>query len=75
MFLFNDILIVATRLVSNRRFVREIAFWRNELTIVQSDENMTLSDLNGKQVEISFEESKLAELWEQYISFKPPQES
>ena len=74
-FLFNDLLIVATRVVSNRRFVREIAFWRNELTIVQSEENMTLSDLRGKQVEISFEESKLAELWEQYISFKPQQES
>ena len=74
-FLFNDILIVATRVVSNRRFVREVAFWRNELTIVQSEENIILSDLNEKQVEISFEESKLAELWEQYISFKPQQES
>ena len=73
-FLFTDLLIVATRVISNRRYVREICFNREELTVVKSEEDTrTLSDLSGKYLEIKFEDSDLAGLWDQYLSFKQQQ--
>ena len=70
-FLFNDLLIVATRIISNRRYVREISFNREEVTIARARETITLSYLSGKHMELRFEDTEIASLWDQYISYKP----
>ena len=69
-FLFNDLLIVATRIISNRRYVREICFNREELTIARSEETITISDIRGRNSEVKFEDAEIASLWEKYISSK-----
>ena len=68
-FLFNDFLIVATRVISNRRYIWEVCFKHRELKTQVSEETITLSDLNGKSLEISFENAELASLWNRFITF------
>lgn len=69
-FLFSDLLIVATRVISNRRYIREVCFKRHELNILRSEDTLTISDQNGKSLKIMFTNSELASLWERYISGK-----
>ena len=71
-FLFNDLLIVATRVISNRRYIREVCFKRQELKTEQLEETLILTDPISdipKHLKIRFESSELANLWNQYISF------
>ena len=74
-FLFSDLLIVATSVLSNRRYILEVCFKRHELNILRSEEKITISDLNGKSSNIIFENSELASLWDRYISFKTEAEN
>ena len=67
-FLFNDLLIVATRVISNRRYIWEVCFKLRELKTHESEETITL-DLNGKSLDISFENAELASLWNKFITF------
>ena len=69
-FLFNDLLIVSTRIIDHMRYVREICFNLEKLTVARSNEKLTLSDGSGKHLDIRFEETGIASLWEQYISYK-----
>ena len=69
-FLFDDLLVVSTRIIDQRRYCREICFNREKLTIAKSGEMITLSDDGGKHLEIRFADKELASLWEQYLSYK-----
>ena len=66
-FLFNDLLIVATCVVSNRRYIWEVSFNRDQLETVRTEETLSLSDQTGKHMDITFEDADLASLWNRYI--------
>ena len=74
-FLFSDLLIVATSVISNRRYILEVSFKRHEVTIARSEETITISDLDGKSLNIIFKNSELASLWNRYISLKTETEN
>ena len=69
-FLFSDLLIVATSVISNRRYILEVSFRRHQLSILRSEETLTVSDQNGKSLNIIFENSELTSLWDRYLSSK-----
>ena len=64
-----DLLIVATRAISNRRYIWGVCFKHWELKTHVSEETITLSDLNGKSLDISFKNAELASLWNKFITF------
>ena len=66
-FLFNDLLIVATSIISNRRYVRELCFSPDQLQVARTENRILLSEPQGKQLEISFKDKNLASLWKIYL--------
>ena len=66
-FLFYDLLIVATSIISNRRYVRELCFSPGQLQVTRTENRILLSEPQGKQLEISFKDKNLASIWESYL--------
>ena len=69
MFLFTDVLIVAKCIVSNRRYISEMAIPLPEIEIVKNGKFMTIGDSGPKTLEIEFEDESISNIWEKYIEF------
>ena len=69
MFLFTDVLIVAKCIVSNRRYISEMAITLPEIEIVKNGKFMTIGDSGPKTLEIEFEDESISNIWEKYIEF------
>ena len=69
LFLFNDVIILAKCVVSNRRYVGEMCFNLSEIKIAKLGRQMTVSDSSEKIMEIEFEDESISNIWEKYIDF------
>ena len=69
LFLFNDVLIAAKCVVSNRRYVGELCFQLSQLKLEKSERQMKLSDSINKDLEIEFDDESLANIWEKYLQY------
>ena len=69
LFLFNDVIVLAKCIVSNRRYIGEIYFTLSEVKIVKKEKRISISDASEKSLEIELEDDSLANIWEKYINF------
>ena len=69
LFLFNDVIILAKCVVSNRRYVGEMCFNLSEIKMAKLGRQMTVSDSSEKIMEIEFEDESISNIWEKYIDF------
>jgi len=73
MFLFTDVILVAKRLVSGRRYVGELSFKLDSasFTLERKVSEIFLNEEEKEPLAIEFEDESLAIVWEKYInSFK-----
>ena len=70
-FLFSDVLIVATKLKTNLKYVNEQVFMinpRTPFTMTRNDETITFED-SSRRCAVKFEPTCNAVMWEKYVEF------
>ena len=70
-FLFDDLIIVARRVVQNRRYVNEKVFKFTDNFQVRREEAslVLISENNPEEIKINLETANNASLWEKYVKF------
>jgi len=69
LFLFNDVIVLAKCIVSNRRYIGEVSFVLSDIKIIKKENRITITDVSEKSLEIELEEESIANIWEKYINF------
>jgi len=68
-FLFNDVMIVAKCVVSNRRYVGEECFKLDDVKLEKTANFIRLTDVSEKTLEIELDDISIANIWEKYIIY------